>query len=335
MRPADDAAAAVKQNDDHDFRVSLIGVGNKPTETPADTFIVARTRFAQTLFAVRVVATLGGTIENSGEHSLAQIGKERSDIELLTNARFEILALRFGTWVLQIILVAAVRQHSDEGGKLKRRDAYAFAEARHTRDTAEQRRRGRHGAGLLFRNVETRALAKSQKPVVLHHAIETQLRADGFEELVVRVRHRFREVDVAAIADFDHRVARDHAFLQARERDKWLNRRAWFEARGKSHVLIHDCENAAVRGIDRNYRTFFMSQSIHGNLADDRIVVGGDVILRGIRIFDDARMALVVQQARRMRWARSREGNHRPGDQGEAEDRNSLSKSWVQLHVKH
>ena len=72
-------------------------------------------------------------------------------------------------------------------------------------------------------------MAEAQKLVVLDHAIEAKLRADCFEEVIVRVRHRLGQVHVAAMADAKHRVASDDAFLKSGERDEGLDGRAWLE----------------------------------------------------------------------------------------------------------
>ena len=80
----------MQQDHEHDLWMRLIGIGSKPSKPPADSFVVARSRLAESLFAVRVVALLRRPIHHRAEHSVANVGKQRFDIELLTNARFKI-----------------------------------------------------------------------------------------------------------------------------------------------------------------------------------------------------------------------------------------------------
>jgi ABC-type enterobactin transport system permease subunit len=65
----------VEQNYNHDFRVSLVGVGNKPTEASAQAFVVAGARLPKVLLAIGVVAALGRPVKNGSEHSLSQVWK--------------------------------------------------------------------------------------------------------------------------------------------------------------------------------------------------------------------------------------------------------------------
>ena len=71
VRAADDPAASVKQNHNHDFRMSLIRVGSEPPAAAAHAFIVSRARLSQILFAIRVVAALGRAVNHRGQHAFA------------------------------------------------------------------------------------------------------------------------------------------------------------------------------------------------------------------------------------------------------------------------
>src|SRR5271154_257468 len=101
MRSANDAAPAVEQDNEHDLGMSLIGIGSEPTEAASHIFIIAGASLAE-LLLVRVVTLFCGAIQNCGEHSLAQIGEQRSDVELLPKARFKILLLFRRARILQI-----------------------------------------------------------------------------------------------------------------------------------------------------------------------------------------------------------------------------------------
>src|SRR6185437_15277411 len=195
---ADNAGASVEQNHNHDFWVSLVGVGNKPAEASAYAFIVTRARLPEVLFAIRVVAALGRPVENGSEHSLSKVRKQRSDIEPLANPRLEVLARSFGARILQIILRAAIGQHSNQRCKLKRRDADAFAEARHARHPSKKRRRRRQRSRLLFGNAVTDTLPQPQQRVIFQLAIKTEPPSDFLEKLVIGMRHRLRQIDIAA-----------------------------------------------------------------------------------------------------------------------------------------
>ena len=87
------------------------------------------------------------------------------------------------------------------------------------------------------------------------------------------MRHRLGQIHVAAMRDSNHGVARDHAFLKSRQRDERLDRRARLETGGERHLLVDDGKDTAVRGINRDHGAFFVSQSIHSNLANHGIVV--------------------------------------------------------------
>ena len=157
------AAASANQDHQHDFRVRLVSIRNKPAEASAERFIVARAGFAQSLLAIRIVALLGGAIHHGSQHAFAQIRQQRCDVELLAHARLKILTRIRGARILQVILRAAVRESCHQRSKLQRRQADAFAETGHARDTAIRRGHGRHQTGLLFGNVVAGALAQANQ----------------------------------------------------------------------------------------------------------------------------------------------------------------------------
>src|ERR1700723_2286196 len=253
VRAADDAAASMEQNDNHDFRVSLIRVGNEPSEAPAHSFVVTGAGFSEILFPVGVVAALGRPVHHRREQPLAQVREQRGDVQLLPDARLKVLALFIGAGILQVELLAAFGKRTHKRSELEGRNADAFAEDRHPGRPPKQWGRRGQRPWLLFGDVITHALAEAEEFVVFDQAIETKLRTYGFKEFVVRVRHGLGKVHVATIADTNHRVTSDDAFLQTGERNKRLNRGARLEAGGERHFLVDDREDAAGRGIDGDY----------------------------------------------------------------------------------
>ena len=218
----------------------LISVGSEPAQSSTQAFVVAGAGLAEILLAIGIVAAARRSVHHGSQHPLTQIRQQRSDIQLLAYARLEILAILFRARILQIELFAAIGECADQRRKLERRDANAGTEARHARSATENRGPRRKEAGLLLGNVVAHALTKSKQLVILDQAIETELRAHRFKEFVVRVRHSLGEVHVAAIADADHGVARDHALLQSSERHERLDCGAGLETGGKRHLLIND-----------------------------------------------------------------------------------------------
>ena len=166
VRSADDAAASVKQNDNHDFRVSLVGVGNKPTEASAHAFIVARARLPKVLLAIGVVAALGRTVHNRSEHSLSQVRKQRRDIELLPHARLKILRarLRCGDTAGNIAsppLASVPTSDASWKGVMRMPSPKLDMRAAPPKSGGD----GGTMAGLLFRNVVAHALPQSEQRV--------------------------------------------------------------------------------------------------------------------------------------------------------------------------
>src|SRR5271156_6128935 len=106
---------------------AIDAAGNLRGEGSARAFVVAGAGLSEILFAIRIIAAPGGAIHDRGQHSFTQIGKDRSDIKLLADARLEILALFVGARILQIKLFAAVGEGSHERSQLEGRDADAFA----------------------------------------------------------------------------------------------------------------------------------------------------------------------------------------------------------------
>ena len=107
---------------------------------------------------------------------------------------------------------------------------------------------------MLIRQVVPGKFAKPQQPAILRNRIKSHARAELLEKLVVRARHRLRQVHIFAAADSQHRVGRDHIFLQRRERDGRLDGRAWNVAVTERKFLIDDRQDAAGVRIHRNDR---------------------------------------------------------------------------------
>ena len=88
----------------------LVSIRNEPAEASTERFVVACAGLAESLLAIRIVALLRGAIHHGSQHAFAQIGQQRSDIELLAHARLKILARFFAARILQVILRAAIRE---------------------------------------------------------------------------------------------------------------------------------------------------------------------------------------------------------------------------------
>ncbi len=136
---------------------------------------------------------------------------------------------------------------------------------------------------MLFGNLIPGQFAEPQEAAVVRNGVKSHAPAKLLEESVIGMRQRFGEVQILAGSDADHRVARHHAFLQRRNRDHRLDRRARNEAGGKCQILIDDREDASAGRIDGDDRTVVAAQRVNGSLAHDRIVVCRDVALLGVR----------------------------------------------------
>src|SRR6185437_6686534 len=79
MWTVDDTRASAQQNHEHKFRMVLVSVGSKPTQTSALGFIVAGAGLAESLLAFGIVALARSAVKHGGEHFLPKFGKERSD----------------------------------------------------------------------------------------------------------------------------------------------------------------------------------------------------------------------------------------------------------------
>ena len=106
--------------------------------------------------------------------------------------------------------------------------------------------------------------------------------AELLEKRIIGMRQRFGEVQIFARGYANHRVAGNYAFLQSRHSNDRLDGRAWNEASRKCQLLIDDGKKTAARGIDGDDRTVVAAQRLDRRFANDRIVVLGYIILRGI-----------------------------------------------------
>src|SRR5580704_13909616 len=171
-RAASAAATAADQNNEHDFRMNLIGVRDVPAEATAERFVVTcaglAERGTERVVAVRVVAASRGAVHYSGEHALTEIREQRRDVELTAHARREIDAIFARARIRQIIFGAAIGKRCGERGELQRRDADTTAEARHVRHTTILRREERQRAGLLFADVVANTLAEAEQAGILY-----------------------------------------------------------------------------------------------------------------------------------------------------------------------
>ena len=126
---------------------------------------------------------------------------------------------------------------------------------------------------MLFGNLIPGQFAEAQEAAVVRDGVKSHAPAKLLEESVIRVRQRFGKIQILARGDADHGVPRDHAFLQRRNRDHRLDRRARNEAGGKCQVLIDNREDAPAGGVDGNDGTVVAAQGVNGGLAHGRIVI--------------------------------------------------------------
>ncbi len=190
------------------------------------------------------------------------------------------------------------------------------AETRHARTPPNSGACVGKFAGLLFGNVVANAFAEANEARVFMDRIKTEPRADFLEKIVVGVSHRFGEAHVAAATDVNHGVASDRAFLKSSQSDDRLDRGARFEAGGESHFLIDDGKDASGGGVHREDGTFFMAESVDGNLADDGIVEADHVVFRWIAAIENHASVMRAMRFRlwlrlRTRSARRRRRGHR------------------------
>ena len=305
MRPAGRAPAAPDQHHQHDSRMRFVRIRNKPAQPSAQRFVVAGSGLAQRLL-VRIVALFRGSIHHRRQHAFAQIRQQRRDIQFLFHLRLEPSAFLLRPRILQIILRPAIRQRRNQRRQLQRRQPDPFAETRHARHSAVIRRRRRQRPGLLFRNVVARLLPQPQQVRVFVHPRKSQPRPHFLKINVVRVRHRFGQIHVPPVAHLHHRVARDHAFLQSRQRNHRFDRRARLEPRRKRHLLIDDRQNPAGRRIHRQHRTIRVPQRIHRDLPDQRIIVSRIIIFSRIAVRTDAALLVMMRSRRRRCGLRGR-----------------------------
>lgn len=71
-----------------------------------------------------------------------------------------------------------------------------------------------------------------------------------------------------------------------------------------------------------------MAKSVDRDLADDRVVVGGDVVLGWIDAFDDAGAGAVTMSRGRS------EGDSKTADEYEAQNRDCFFESWGDFHLR-
>src|SRR6185437_5299590 len=204
MRTVDDVRASAQKNDDYEFRMVLIGVRSKPTQTSALGFIVAGAGLAESLLAFGIVALARSAVKHGGKHSLAELWKKGRDRQSAANSRREILGARFGRGILQVVHGAAVGDGGDDGSQLQRRDFNSFTETAHPRDTAVYRRLRREKTRLLASDVVTGAFTEAKNVIVMPDVIKAEATSQLFKKRVVRVGQRFGHIHIAATADFDH-----------------------------------------------------------------------------------------------------------------------------------
>src|SRR3989441_11003424 len=122
------AGIPAKQNDQRDFGLGFICVGNEPAQVRL--VVGAGARLAQRkLIAALIETRFPRAIEHGGEHAFANRGKERSDIELALDARFKASAAVFRRGILEEVERAAIGHGGSERGELEWRHLDAFAEA--------------------------------------------------------------------------------------------------------------------------------------------------------------------------------------------------------------
>ncbi len=213
-------------------------------------------------------------------------------------------------------------------------------EAGHARHPAKRRRCRRQRPGLFLRKVVAHALAEAEHLVVFNHPVKTELRAHLLKEIVVRMRQGFRQAYVTPGTYANHGVPGNHAFLQSRNRDEWLDCGTRLEARGKRHLLVHHGKNATARGINSHHRTFFMTQRVERYFPNDRIIRGGVIARPGVRIFDVSRPAHVsrgVMNAARLLGRRSgayrTRGPKRIGRAKNKEKARGQFHGWICFHI--
>ena len=150
-----------------------------------------------------------------------------------------------GARILQVVDRAAVGQRRDQRGQLQRRHLNALAEAGHARHAAILRRLG----GERTRDALPEGYSRPVRPgrAGARNAKPCQIPCAGRAPQRMRCSSApaLRSDSSSGAARPNHRVARDHAFLQRRHRNHRLDGRAGNEAGGKCQLLIDDAENAA------------------------------------------------------------------------------------------
>jgi len=157
---------------------------------------------------------------------------------------------------------------------------------------------------MLFCNLVPGKFPKAEQSAVVRNRVESHAPAKFLKEGIVGMRERLSEIQILARGNANHGVARNYTFLQSRDRNHRLNRRAWNEAGGKCQLLIDDRKQPPCGGIDSDNGAVVTAQRLDRRLADDWIVVCNYIVLRRVSKSGDAKARDTTAPDRRMRVSR-------------------------------
>src|ERR1051326_377746 len=161
-RSFDTAAIAANQDGESDFRMRLIGVGQKPADMR--NLIGACSCFSSGhVIAARVEAAFACAVKDRRQHAFPQFGKQRSNVQFALDARNECTRFFSGYSILQIEKRATVSEGRGQGSQLEGRHLDPFAEAGHARDATFSRRSHRKSAGMLVLQIVAGKFAKTKQ----------------------------------------------------------------------------------------------------------------------------------------------------------------------------
>ncbi len=156
--------------------------------------------------------------------------------------------------------------------------------------------------------------------------IETQPRSYFLEELVIGMRHRLGQIDVAARRNSYHGVAHDDPFLQGGQSHEWLDRRARFETGEKAIFWFTMERMRPLVGSTASTEPFSCPKASTAMLRTTGSSLATTSSFAGSTYWTSSVLVMMTRGS----FPKCRWGN---ANKGEAQNRDGLLKSWDRSHM--